>query len=163
MNKKRGIFAIVTIFVVAAVFVFGLYNKKEESLLKGGQKACTLIIDCHSILENSKDSENLDTEFKDGIIFLNENVMFYEGESAIDILKRELKENKIHYEIESSLGEEGAYIEGIANIYEKDFGDLSGWLYRINGEMPDCSASQYEVKENDVIEWVYSCNFNEDF
>ena len=54
------------------------------------------------------------------------------------------------------------YIKGIQNIYEYDAGPLSGWMYRVNGWFPNFGASQYELKEGDTIEWVYTLDLGKD-
>ena len=54
------------------------------------------------------------------------------------------------------------YVEGISNIYEFDCGDLSGWMYCVNGEFPNYGCSGYKVKPGDRIEWKYTCNLGED-
>lgn len=157
MNKKRGMFAATMICVLAVIAVFTLQGRNQNhDIAKEAEKNCTLKIDCQSISDENQ-------KFKDGIIYLNENAVFYEGDTAIEVMKRELEKNEIHYETDNSFGDENAYVKGIANIYEKDYGELSGWLYYVNGEMPNCGAGQYEIKENDVIEWKYSRNFDEDF
>jgi hypothetical protein len=54
------------------------------------------------------------------------------------------------------------YIEGIANIYEFDCGELSGWMYRVNGSFPNLGSSSYELKAGDRVEWVYTCDLGRD-
>lgn len=49
------------------------------------------------------------------------------------------------------------YIRGIGYLYEKEAGDMSGWLYRVNGKLPNYGASNYSVKAGDHIEWLYTC------
>ena len=55
-----------------------------------------------------------------------------------------------------------AYIEGIHNLYEFDCGQLSGWIYKVNGWSPNYGCSRYALKDGDVIEWVYTCNLGID-
>ena len=120
---------------------------------------CTVSVRCDEILDNldrfDKSKYNLIPE--DGVIYFSENVEFNDGESAFDILLREMKKNKIHLEFEYTPMFESSYVEGIGNIYEFDCGDMSGWIYKVNGKIASCGSSQYLVKENDVIEWIYSC------
>ena len=99
---------------------------------------------------------------KDGIIFEKSNLMFSEGDSVFDVLLREMKNNKIHFEYVNTPMYNSVYLEGINNIYEFDCGAGSGWLYKVNGEFPACGCSQYILKNNDVIEIVYTCNMGKD-
>ena len=55
-----------------------------------------------------------------------------------------------------------AYIEGIANLYEFDCGELSGWMYKVNGWFPNYGCSRYRLTEGDVVEWVYTCDLGND-
>jgi hypothetical protein len=48
------------------------------------------------------------------------------------------------------------YVRGINGLYEFDHGDLSGWLYLVNGESPSEGCDQYRVQDGDVVEWRYT-------
>ena len=134
-------------------------NVKPEN---GGFK-CKLSIRCDTVVDNLSKLEDGKEEFvpKDGII-LSEEVAFSDGETAFEVLKRVLKEKKIPFEFEISPSQKAIYIEGINNLYEFDCGELSGWLYSINGEFPEKSIGDYAVKNGDKIEIVYSCDSGED-
>ena len=134
-------------------------NVKPEN---GGLK-CKLSIRCDTVFDNLSKLEDGKEEFvpKDGII-LSEEVAFSDGETAFEVLKRVLKEKKIPFEFEKSPSQKAIYIEGINNLYEFDCGELSGWLYSINGEFPEKSIGDYAVKNGDKIEIVYSCDSGED-
>ena len=55
-----------------------------------------------------------------------------------------------------------AYIEGIHNLYEFDVGELSGWMYSVNGWYPNYGCSRYALKDGDVVEWRYTCDLGFD-
>jgi len=95
----------------------------------------------------------------DGKIFESKSAVIYEGESVFNVLCRELKKNKVHFEYTKTPMYNSAYIEGIGNLYEKDCGDLSGWTYRVNGQTPNCGCSLYKLKDGDIVEFVYFCDF----
>ncbi|MBM6619914.1 DUF4430 domain-containing protein [Bacillus suaedaesalsae] len=48
-----------------------------------------------------------------------------------------------------------AYVEGIHNIYEFDYGPKSGWTCQRNGVTLDRSADAIQVKNGDHIDWIY--------
>ena len=98
----------------------------------------------------------------DGVIFAEQTVVFYDGESVFNLLKREMKKNKIHMEFVNTPIYNSAYIEGIANLYEFDCGELSGWMYRVNGWFPNYGCSRYSLKPGDRVEWVYTCDLGRD-
>ena len=55
-----------------------------------------------------------------------------------------------------------AYIAGINNLYEFDYGELSGWIYSVNGVQADVGCGQYLLSDGDKIKWEYTCNLGED-
>jgi len=81
---------------------------------------------------------------------------------VFDVLLRETKKRGIHLEFVKTPGLESTYIEGMANIYEFDCGELSGWMFKVNGSFPKVSCAEYVVSAGDCIEWVYTCNSGED-
>jgi len=125
---------------------------------------CTLSVRCDTVLNNmdSLDKNKHAIIPDDGCIFYQTDVEFYEDESVFNVLVREMKKNKIHLEFVNSPLYGSAYIEGIANIYEYDCGELSGWMYKVNGVFPKYGCSGYKLSDKDVIEWVYSCDLGND-
>ena len=125
---------------------------------------CTLSIDCMTILDNMDlcDPEKWELVPEDGWILPPTEVVFYEGESVFQVLKRVCKQNKIHMEFENTPIYNSAYIEGINNLYEFDVGNLSGWMYKVNGWYPNYGCSRYALKDGDVVEWRYTCDLGYD-
>ena len=58
--------------------------------------------------------------------------------------------------------EYGVYIEKIEDLGEFDEGATSGWMYKVNGEFPDCSSDLYTLSAGDEVEWVYTRDLGED-
>lgn len=136
----------------------------ENAVITDKELTCTLSVRCDTILENIAwlDKEKVDIVPKDGVIFAEKTVTFYEGESVFNLLIREMKKNKIHMEFENTPIYNSAYIEGIANLYEFDCGELSGWMYKVNGWFPNYGCSRYQLKNGDKVEWVYTCDLGVD-
>ena len=128
------------------------------------QMTCTLTIRCDTILKNIDflDEAKQSLIPPDGIILARKTVVFYEGESVFNVLLRETQSNNIHMEYVNTPIYNSAYIEGIHNLYEFDCGELSGWMYSVNGWFPNYGCSRYSLKEGDNIEWVYTCNLGRD-
>lgn len=128
------------------------------------QHTCTISVRCDSILGNMAklDPEKVKLIPQDGVILSERTAVFYEGESVFNVLKREMKKNKIHMEFVNTPVYNSAYIEGIANIYEFDCGELSGWMYKVNGWFPNYGCSRYMLKDGDRVEWVYTCDLGAD-
>ncbi|MGX8795074.1 DUF4430 domain-containing protein [Fusibacter sp. JL298sf-3] len=124
----------------------------------------TLSVSCKTILDNLDllEPNKLELVPEDGVIFPEKQVAFYEGESVFDVLHREMKGAKIHMEFVMTPMYNSNYIEGINNLYEFDCGELSGWMYKVNDWFPNYGASRYQLKEGDVVEWVYTCDLGRD-
>ena len=121
---------------------------------------CTFSIECSTILNNLKDLDPDKRELvpSNGVILAPTKVTFYEGESVFDVLQRVCKENGIHMESSWTPVYNSAYIEGIHNLYEFDCGELSGWMYRVNGWYPNYGCSRYQLVDGEVVEWRYTCD-----
>lgn len=136
----------------------------EDVEIGDAEYTCTLSISCATILDNmdlcKKEKRELVPE--DGWILKPMTVTFYEGESVFNILQRTCKQQKIHMEFENTPIYNSAYIEGINNLYEFDVGNTSGWMYKVNGWFPNYGCSRYQLKDGDVIEWVYTCDLGKD-
>lgn len=140
----------------------------EDTIKTDKTYYCTLSIRCDTILDNR---DKLDKELlyllekdgiKDGVIYPTAKVEFYEGESVFDVLLRETKAEGIHMEFSFTPMYNSHYIEGINNFYEFSCGELSGWMYRVNNWFPNYGCSRYQLKDGDVIEWVYTCDLGRD-
>lgn len=117
---------------------------------------CSLIVSCAALLDDKSALEK-DLVPPEGII-LQTSDKVSPGETAFDLLQRLLRREAIPMETSSTpLG--GIYIEGISNIYEFDFGDLSGWTYRVNGEFVNIPCSMYELQPGDAVVFEYVIDY----
>ena len=96
----------------------------------------------------------------DGVYLPKTPYTIASGETVASLLKRVAAENRLHLDTMGS--KDGIYIRGIGNLYEFDFGDLSGWVYRVNGEEPSVGCGACRLKDGDVVELLYSCDMGED-
>lgn len=125
---------------------------------------CTFSIECSTILNNlsSLNPDKLEMVPSNGVILSTQTVTFYEGESVFDVLQRICKNNGIHMESSWTPMYNSAYVEGIHNLYEFDCGNLSGWMYRVNGWYPNYGCSRYQLAQGDVVQWRYTCDLGKD-
>ncbi|MBQ3866233.1 MAG: DUF4430 domain-containing protein [Clostridia bacterium] len=125
---------------------------------------CTMSISCAAVLEHMDwlDPNKKELIPPDGVILAPVEVTFYEGESVFNVLQRTCKQQRIHMEFANTPLYNSAYIEGIYNLYEFDCGDLSGWMYSVNGWFPNYGCSRYALQEGDVIQWVFTCDLGAD-
>ena len=129
-----------------------------------GKYTCTISIDCKTILPKLKDMNPKLRKLipEDGVILSGETVYFNEGDSVFDVLKKVCLEKDISLEYSYVPAFKTIYIEGLADLYEFDGGNLSGWQYSVNGEFVMLGCSAKTVSDGDVIEWRYTCDMGRD-
>lgn len=137
---------------------------------------CTVRIECNTIYDNIGKLKSGKKAFLPtrGVILDGVQVELSGGESAFDVIKKACEENvctdgcqyckasgvQIEYTYTPAFN--NYYIEGIHQIYEKDCGTQSGWMYSVNGKFPDVGTSSYTVLPGDVIVFSFTCNMGED-
>lgn len=132
-------------------------RQKEKQLI------CTLSISCRTLVDNAVlATEKQELVPADGWLLAPVECSFSEGESVFDVLYRITRENKIHMEYVQTPAYNSVYIEGIGNLYEFDGGAQSGWMYAVNGEFPNYGCSGVQLKDGDVVEWMYTCDLGAD-
>lgn len=104
--------------------------------------------------------EDTDNKYipSDGVILPQTTFDFSEGETVYDILLEASKE----YDIPMDFSAGSGYVRALNHIYEFDYGELSGWMYRVNGVTPSVGCTQYTLSDGDNIEWLYTTNMGED-
>lgn len=139
-------------------------HTEEPEKIKEDAFACTLSVRCDTVFDNigKMNPEKLAILPRDGIIFPKSTVVFFAGESVFNLLTRELKKSRIHIDFTNTPMYNTVYIKGISNLYEKDCGELSGWVYFVNGQVPSYGCSQYIIQDGDDIAFVYTCDLGKD-
>lgn len=139
-------------------------------------KTCTVRIECMTILDNLNKLKAGKADFvpKSGVILEDTAVALEERDTAFSVLKRACAEhvctdncrycqaNGIQMEYTFTPVFETYYIEGIHQIYEKDCGTMSGWMFSVNGRFPEEGASSITVSAGDRIVFCYTCDMGDD-
>lgn len=164
-RKKRNIKNFIVILGAAAAAIIVVlatdfktttdYYNSAATTKENATGTVTLSIRCNTIPD--KTAEHIPD---DGIILDETKIEIENGDTVYDILVNAAAKNKIHLETTGS--KESVYVKGINNIYEFDFGNLSGWIYHVNGETPSVSCGEYAANDGDIIEWLYSCELGKD-
>ena len=143
-------------------------KSSKPSMDNNNRKYVTLTIRCDTILNNR---DKLDTRLNseqfipsDGIILKKTKFELKDNESVFDILVKATRKYRIHMEYQGASNNQynSVYIQGINNIYEFSCGELSGWMYNVNGNYPNIGADKYILKDGDNIEWRYTCDLGRD-
>ncbi len=91
----------------------------------------------------------------------NKSVTVEKGATVCDALLEALDGSGITQE-----GAESGYVSemsyGGKTLGEFDKGENSGWLYKVNGELPDVGLTSYEIKDGDSILWYYTEDWTKD-
>jgi hypothetical protein len=158
----------ITVFAVTGIILAGVWGIKFQSVedyyranpneIQEGSATVQLSIRCDTVAGKREDIPS------DGILLANTKLPVGKGDSVLDILILATKQSEFHldYEGGSSASLGTAYVKGIDDLYEADFGAQSGWLYRVNGDFPGTACGDYKVKAGDEIEWVYTCDLGKD-
>lgn len=137
---------------------------------------CSVTITCSTVSDNLDMLKKSKHDFvpSGGVILEKVQVKIKKGDTAFDALKRACSENVcadnckycqkngVQLEYNYTPAFETYYIEGIHQIYEKDCGSMSGWMYSVNGEFPNVGSSSYNVKAGDEIIFAFTCDMGED-
>ena len=129
-----------------------------------GEYVCTLEIRCDTLLPKLSELEPGKAALvpADGVILAETEVHFDQGDSVYDVLRKTLRQKKIHFEATDASIYNSVYIEGIGNLYEFDGGPQSGWMYSVNGVYPGLGCSSYTLSDGDKIVFRYTCDIGAD-
>ena len=163
--KKRSLKNLIAIAlaVVICVAVVCLTDIKSADSYYGADitkenpiGTVSLTIRCDTIVGLS-DSEYIPS---DGVILSPVEIEIEEGDTVYSVLVEAARKYEI--QLENNGSAEMAYISGINYLYELDFGDMSGWVYRVSGESPSVGCSDYALSDGDSIEWHYTLESGND-
>ena len=83
-----------------------------------------------------------------------EKISFKEGDTIYNVLLNAAKKHGL--QVDSRGSGATAYVEGIDNIYEFDYGVKSGWIFKQNGASLTRSIGVTKVKAGDQIQCFYT-------
>lgn len=143
--------------------------KQAEDETKTGEQSTestvTFSISARSILSNWSKLVKEKRSFVpgDGWILPPTQVPLKAGDSVYDLLVRITKEKGIQMESQWTPMYDAYYVSGIHQLYEFDCGNLSGWMYQVNGWSPNYGCSKYkDLHPGDEISWEYTCDLGHD-
>lgn len=163
LKKRSGknFIAVAILVAVGVLFVlltnFQSARSYHEDVKEDGDFTVTMTIRCDTILGREKKNRYIPD---DGIVLEETEFSATEGETVFDVLIDAAK----HYGVPvDNRGAQGAaYIAAINYLYEFDYGDLSGWMYRVNGKFPDVGCQSCYLSPGDRIEWLYTTDIGHD-
>ena len=129
------------------------YYSGESVVKENAVGTVTMEIRCDTI---AGENENAPA---DGIILGTTEFQIEEGETVWDILTQAAQTYGIQID---NTGNSMVYVAGINYLYEFDFGDLSGWIYHVNGVAPSVGCGEYVLHDGDKVEWLYTRELGND-
>ena len=123
---------------------------------KPNQGTCVITVDLRTVLSHMDELTDNQKELipANGYLIQNYSVTFQAGDTVYSALKKACKENNIALDVDLSWT---GYVKGIGNVYEKDLGSNSGWLYSVNGRYPNVGVNGYKLSSGDRVAFRYSC------
>ena len=131
---------------------------KSSTTSTSSSVTATISIECKSILDNMDNLAKGHESYvpSDGVILDEYTATSNKKTTAYDLLSDACKENNIS--VSSEKTNFGMYVSGINNLDERDCGQKSGWLYYVNGKMPNVACSAYKLKDGDKVVFSYTCS-----
>ena len=99
-----------------------------------------------------------DSSAYSNLVTKNQTVTVTSGTSVRDAMVQALDDNSIDY-VEESNG----YFSSINGLAEFERGKNSGWMYLVNGSLPDVTAQNYELTRNSTVTWFYTDDYTKDY
>lgn len=172
---KKDLLALAFVILLIVVLVRGTkiqtvdeYYTTHIDDITENSKTVMMSIRCDTVLDNidmlTPELNNEKYVPPDGVILSPTKYVLRDNDTVFDILNRVARANKIQIDYQDeALNKFGSvYVKSINYIYEFSCGELSGWMYRVNGEFPDSGCSRYTLNDGDIIEWVYTCDLGRD-
>lgn len=97
---------------------------------------------------------------EDGVILPKTAFFLHEGDTVYDVLLAAVRQNRLHLDATGSEGMK--YVSGLNHLYEQAYGELSGWMFFVNGESASQSCDQYQLVDGDHISWQYTLSMGQD-
>lgn len=147
--KMRMVFIVFTLFLLAllSLKIYKYFDALHEN--KSVVGTVSLTISCDALSE-----ENLvQMNFRDAIILEMDDIPIHSEDTVLDVLRDAVQQNKLQIEIDG-IGK-SAYVRGISNLYEFDFGECSGWIYTVNDISPNVGVGAYSLTAGDQIRFEY--------
>lgn len=59
------------------------------------------------------------------------------------------------HDMSITIEKNGSYVTEINGFAQGDYSDTTGWIFTVNGELPDVGAGEITIEEGDKIVWSF--------
>ncbi|MBQ4299971.1 MAG: DUF4430 domain-containing protein, partial [Lachnospiraceae bacterium] len=123
---------------------------------------CTVTIDCSSISGNGALTAAGNPQLEayaanPTILSVNINVSDTNDDGRVGVdeaIKQACDAYGIQYEFKSS-----SYLSGMNYLYEFNAGPNSGWMYKVNGRVPNKGCNSYYLNGSEDVLWYYVISY----
>ncbi len=137
------------------------YSSATMDTAESGTVSVSLTVECSAILSNDEYSGVSLSVPTDGVILSTAQYDVSDDCTVYELTLDALKLAQVQFDYTGGTAE-SVYVKGIANIYEYEYGELSGWMYCVNGEYPQVACSEYTLSDGDTVVWRYTCDLGRD-
>ena len=161
MPKKQAVISLCLLLAAAAALFLLLRPGNAPSVGGTPVGTATLTVSCENLLGDERADDGLRAAVPDdGLLVPPTEVTVLEGDTAFTLLERVCAERGLALDVQRGLS--GVYVQGIGGVREFDCGALSGWLFRINGEIRSTDSGSVVLQDGDVLEFLYTCELGAD-
>lgn len=159
--KKKSHVNIMLILLAGVIVGVILYKSDIKTPDEYGQSESESIADGITVTI-SIDCSKAEGYADNGMILEKTEYTVQDGDTVFDLFIDVCRDYDIQNEYEGTAGMQNVYVSGIDYLYEFDEGELSGWVYTVNGETPGTGCSNYELEDGDSVEWIYTLDQGRD-
>ncbi|MCG8482511.1 MAG: S-layer homology domain-containing protein, partial [Clostridia bacterium] len=106
--------------------------------------------------DSEEDIAKISIKGYNGYILSATQVEVKEGDTVESVTERVLDEEEIDYT------NKGGYFSSIGGQAERDKGNRSGWLFKLNGKYSNEGMDEVDVDDGDEIQWIYTTDYIKD-
>ena len=150
---NRRIAALLLVLMLAAAFFAGCGAPAEDAALK-----VKVTVSFQAAVDAGYDNAKAISET--GVLVDGVEIGLPEGATAYDAVKSACDAAKAPV-VKNGEGE-ALYIESVSSLSAGDCGDLSGWLFNINGKYGSEGINAAKVADGDAVNLLYTVNMGED-
>ena len=166
LQKKSYRIMRIAIIVIAAIVVFWSILRSPSSPVNDEGSFVSIEIRCDQLAENMEalTEESLKEYIpENGIIVSRIDYQIRPGKTTVfDITNQVCQDNNIQIEYNYTPGYGGYYVEGINYLYELSAGKDSGWIYKVNDEIPSYSSDKMKLEGGEKIVWLYTLDYTKE-
>lgn len=148
LTREKILSLVAKTLIILAIFIGGFFVGQNQALapkVEQNQEA----------IASQNINVSLMLDFGNSRIKTYNDITLSSQASVFDLLKKITDENQLELKYQDYAGGMGVLIESINNI-KNDHSANKYWQYWVNNKFATIGASNYQLKNHDVVEWKYT-------